>query len=79
MFARKSIGLQQNFVLAVMNHVGGEMLGFGMLAYVLVHGSNCTIFHWIWQKRGQPILMPGRIGKLVAVPQVGGLLHRGFL
>src|SRR5208282_5080891 len=45
MFALKPIGLQQNLVLAVMNHVGSEMLGFGMLAYVLVHGSNFTIFH----------------------------------
>jgi hypothetical protein len=39
MFAGKPIGLQQNFVLAVMDHVAREMLGFGMLAYVLVHGS----------------------------------------
>ena len=35
MFARKPIGLQQNLVLAVVNHVSSQMLGFGMLAYVL--------------------------------------------
>jgi hypothetical protein len=39
MFAGKPIGLEQNFVLAVMDYVAREMLGFGMLAYVLVHGS----------------------------------------
>jgi hypothetical protein len=38
MFARKPIWLQQNFVLAVVNYIAGEMLRFGMLAYVLVHG-----------------------------------------
>jgi hypothetical protein len=37
-FAREPIGLQQNFVLAVMDYVGGEMLRLGMFAYVLVHG-----------------------------------------
>jgi len=41
-FARKPIGLQQNFVLAVMNYIAGEMLRFGMLAYVLVHGWHHT-------------------------------------
>ncbi len=35
--AGKPIGLQQNFVLAVVNYVAGEMLCFSMLAYVLVH------------------------------------------
>jgi hypothetical protein len=43
MFAGKPIGLQQNFVLAVMDYVAREMLGFGMLAYVLVHGSPTVI------------------------------------
>src|SRR5208282_5227326 len=36
--AGKPIGLQQNLVLAVMNYVAGEVLRFGMLAYVLIHG-----------------------------------------
>src|SRR5271170_1310164 len=40
--AGESIGLQQNLVLAVVNHVGGEVLGVGVLAYVLVHGSQGT-------------------------------------
>src|SRR5208283_1584026 len=57
-FARKPIGFQQNLVLAVMNHVGGEMLGFGMLADVFVHGSNCSIFRWIWQKQGKYVRAP---------------------
>jgi hypothetical protein len=47
--ARKPIGLEQNFVLAVMNYIAGEMPGFGMLAYVLVHGwHHITV---IWRKR----------------------------
>jgi hypothetical protein len=41
-FARKPIGLQQNFVLAVVNYVSGEMLGFGMLTDVLVHSGHHT-------------------------------------
>jgi len=51
--ARKPIGLQQNLVFAVMNHVGGEMLGFGMLAYVLFHGSNCPYSEELGKKRGK--------------------------
>jgi hypothetical protein len=35
--ARKPIWLQQNFVLAVMNYIAGDVLRFGMLTYVLVH------------------------------------------
>jgi hypothetical protein len=50
MFARKPIGLQQNFVLAVMNYIAGEMLRFGMLGYVLVHGSPTC------ERRSQPQL-----------------------
>src|SRR5271155_1811719 len=42
MFAGKAIRLQQNLVLAVMNHVGCEVLGVRMLAYVCVHGSHGT-------------------------------------
>jgi hypothetical protein len=37
-FASKPIGLQQNFVLAVVNYIVGEMLRFGMLAEVHVYG-----------------------------------------
>ena len=37
--AREPIGLQQNFVLAIVDYVTGEMLRFGVFAYVLVHGS----------------------------------------
>jgi len=51
MFARKPIGLQQNLVLAVMNYIAGEMLRFGMLAYVLIHGR--TILQQIWRTRSR--------------------------
>src|SRR6185437_10961677 len=51
MFARKSIGLQQNFVLAVMYYVTVEMPRLGMLADVLVHGPNCTIFRCLRRVR----------------------------
>jgi len=30
--------LEQDLVLAVMDHVVGQVLSLGMLAYVLVHG-----------------------------------------
>jgi hypothetical protein len=50
--ARKPIGLEQNFVLAVVNYVAGEMLRFGMFADVLVHATNCIIFAQLWQNRG---------------------------
>jgi hypothetical protein len=36
-FAGEPIGLKQNLILAVMNYITGQMLGFFMLAYVLVH------------------------------------------
>src|ERR1700730_4919591 len=37
-FAGEPVRLQQNFVLAIVNYIAGEMLGISMLAYVLVHG-----------------------------------------
>src|ERR1700733_13535089 len=36
-FAGEPIGLKQNLILAVMNYITCQMLGFFMLAYVLVH------------------------------------------
>jgi hypothetical protein len=36
-FAREAIRLEQNLVLAVMDHIVGQVLSLGMLAYVLVH------------------------------------------
>jgi hypothetical protein len=36
-FAREAIGLEQDLVLAVMDHVVGQVLSLGMPAYVLVH------------------------------------------
>ena len=36
-FAREAIRLEQDLVLAVMDHVVGQMLSLGMFAYVLVH------------------------------------------
>src|SRR5207249_4675396 len=36
-FTREAIRLEQDLVLAVMDHVVGQVLSLGMLAYVLVH------------------------------------------
>src|SRR5712672_1040397 len=36
-FAGEAIRLEQNLVLAVVDHVVGQVLSLGMLAYVLVH------------------------------------------
>src|SRR5215469_1788882 len=41
--AREPIWLKQDFVFAVMNYVVAQMLGLRVLAYVLVHCSNCSM------------------------------------
>ena len=41
--AREPLRLKQDFVFAVMNYVVGQMLGLRLLAYVLVHSSNCSM------------------------------------
>jgi hypothetical protein len=68
--AGKPIGLQQNFVLAVVNHVVGEMPGFRMFAYVLVHEGTILqrlargfTVERIWGRRLTQLYLKSRISR----------------
>jgi hypothetical protein len=51
MFAGEPIRLQQNLVFAIVHDIAGKVSRFGMLAYVLMHPSDCITLQTSAQKR----------------------------